>query len=40
MTYGLLELSRLAGVSPWIWWGDVVPERKSRLVMASDFVSR
>ena len=23
--YGLLELSRLAGVSPWIWWGDVVP---------------
>ncbi len=40
MAYGLLELSRLAGVSPWIWWGDVVPERKSRLVMASDFVSR
>ena len=40
MAYGLLELSRLAGVSPWIWWGDVVPERKSRLVIASDFVSR
>ena len=30
--YGLLELSRMAGVSPWIWWGDVVPERRSRLV--------
>ena len=29
--YGLLELSRSAGVSPWIWWGDVVPERRSRL---------
>ena len=28
--YGLLELSRMAGVSPWIWWGDVAPERKGR----------
>ena len=40
MAYGLLELSRLAGVSPWIWWGDEVPERKSRLVMSNDFVSQ
>ncbi len=23
--YGLLELSRMAGVSPWVWWGDVCP---------------
>ena len=30
--YGLLELSRMAGVSPWVWWGDVVPERRQRLV--------
>ena len=36
MAYGLLELSRLAGVSPWIWWGDVVPEKKDRLVMSED----
>ena len=36
--YGLLELSRMAGVSPWVWWGDVVPERKSRLTIDSDFV--
>ncbi len=35
--YGLLELSRMAGVSPWVWWGDVVPERRDRLVMAGDF---
>ena len=35
--YGILELSRLAGVSPWIWWGDVVPERRDRLVIDSDF---
>ena len=30
--YGILELSRMAGVSPWVWWGDVVPERRTRLV--------
>jgi hypothetical protein len=30
--YGLLELSRLAGVSPWVWWGDVVPEKRARIV--------
>lgn len=35
--YGLLELSRMAGVSPWIWWGDVVPERRARLTMDDGF---
>ena len=37
MAYGILELSRMAGVSPWIWWGDVVPEKKERLAMDDDF---
>jgi hypothetical protein len=36
--YGLLELSRMAGVSPWVWWGDVVPERRARLVLDDTFV--
>ena len=35
--YGLLELSRMAGVSPWVWWGDCVPERRSRLTIDSHF---
>ena len=35
--YGILELSRQAGVSPWVWWGDVVPERRSRLSMPETF---
>ena len=35
--YGILELSRMAGVSPWIWWGDVMPEKKSRLTMPESF---
>ena len=37
--YGLLELSRLAGVSPWVWWGDVVPEHKDRLTLDDSFTS-
>ena len=35
--YGLLELSRMAGVSPWVWWGDVVPERRTRLILDEKF---
>ena len=37
MAYGLLELSRKAGVSPWVWWGDVTPEKKDRLILDSNF---
>ncbi len=35
--YGLLELSRMAGVSPWVWWGDVVPKRRARLSLPETF---
>lgn len=35
--YGLLELSRKAGVSPWVWWGDVTPEHKDRLTIDDSF---
>lgn len=37
--YGLLELSRQAGVSPWVWWGDVVPEHRSRLTIDDQFTT-
>ena len=35
--YGILELSRMAGVSPWVWWGDVVPRRIERLELPDGF---
>ncbi len=35
--YGLLEMSRKAGVSPWIWWGDVVPAKKSKLTIDNKY---
>lgn len=35
--YAVLEMSRLAGVSPWVWWSDVVPERKKRLTLDDNY---
>ena len=37
--YGILELSRMAGVSPWVWLGDVTPQKQTQLTVASDFKS-
>jgi hypothetical protein len=31
--YGVFELSKAIGVSPWYWWGDVVPEKKPNLFL-------
>ncbi|MGI6232489.1 MAG: glycosyl hydrolase 115 family protein, partial [Prevotella sp.] len=35
--YGLLQLSRLAGVSPWIWWNDVKPQPRTRLTVDASY---
>ncbi|AKC86370.1 glycosyl hydrolase 115 family protein [Pseudoxanthomonas suwonensis] len=32
--FGLYEISRRAGVSPWTWWADVPPPRHSSLYVA------
>ncbi|MEQ8474274.1 MAG: glycosyl hydrolase 115 family protein [Marinoscillum sp.] len=29
--YGLMELSRMIGISPWVWWADVIPEKKESI---------
>lgn len=34
--YGVLELSRQLGVSPWVWWADVVPAKKMNVKFFSD----
>jgi hypothetical protein len=33
--FGVYELSQAIGISPWHWWADVVPEKKSALYVAS-----
>jgi len=32
--YGVYELSRRIGVSPWTWWADVTPARRAALFVA------
>lgn len=35
--YGIMELSRLIGVSPWEWWADVTPEKKTSFVLPAEY---
>ena len=32
--FGLLSLSQAIGVSPWYWWADVAPQKKSALYLS------
>jgi len=34
--FGIYELSKQIGVSPWYWWADVTPDKKSELYIRSD----
>lgn len=36
--FGVFEVSRTIGVSPWVWWADVAPKRRETLVMAGGSV--
>jgi hypothetical protein len=35
--YGVMEISRKLGVSPWSWWADVVPRKESTISLPADF---
>ena len=35
--YGIMELSRLLGVSPWEWLADVIPGKKEFFQLAADY---
>ncbi len=37
--YGVMELSRLIGVSPWEWWADVMPEEKDKFSLPIGYSS-
>jgi Glycosyl hydrolase family 115/Gylcosyl hydrolase family 115 C-terminal domain len=37
--YGLFHLSKLMGVSPWVWWADAVPQKKNQLYVSGTYVS-
>ena len=35
--YAMLEVSRIMGVSPWVWWNDATPARKEKITLPDDF---
>ncbi|MCD8164712.1 MAG: glycosyl hydrolase 115 family protein [Bacteroides sp.] len=35
--YGILEISRLLGISPWEWWADSAPAKKDRVEIPAGF---
>ena len=39
VAYGVLEISRLLGVSPWEWWADVTPHRRASFELPANFVT-
>ena len=40
IAYGLLELSRLVGVSPWTWWADCAPAPRNDFSLREGYVNR
>ena len=34
--YGMFHISELIGVSPWVYWGDVAPEKQSSVVLSAE----
>ena len=39
--FGAFEMSQKIGVSPWVWWADVAPEKRINLIIsAGRFVSK
>jgi hypothetical protein len=36
--YGVYEVSRRIGVSPWYWWADVTPGRKTEILLPTERV--
>ncbi|HYW97116.1 MAG TPA: glycosyl hydrolase 115 family protein, partial [Bacteroidales bacterium] len=34
--YGVFELSRRMGVSPWYWWADVLPDHHETIMIGAD----
>lgn len=37
--YGIFHISELIGVSPWVYWGDAVPEQKSEISLSADDIN-
>jgi len=34
--YGMMHISEMLGVSPWVWWGDVLPAQQPNVILPGD----
>ena len=32
--FGIFEFSKMIGISPWVWWADVIPEKTQELYVS------
>lgn len=39
LAYGLLEVSRMLGVSPWEYWADCVPNHADSFILPQDYIT-
>jgi hypothetical protein len=37
--YGIFHVSKLLGVSPWVWWADAMPHKKKQLFISGSYIS-
>jgi hypothetical protein len=38
--YGIFHLSKLMGVSPWVWWADATPQKRKQLFISGAYSSQ
>jgi hypothetical protein len=38
--FGIFHLSKLMGISPWVWWADVMPQKKQQLFVSGSYISK
>ena len=38
--YGIFHVSKLLGVSPWVWWADATPATKKQLFISGSYTSQ
>ena len=37
--YGIFHVSKLLGVSPWVWWADATPQKRKQLFISGSYTS-
>jgi len=37
--FGIFHLSKLLGVSPWVWWADAIPAKKTQIFISGSYIS-